>query len=146
VKLLTKGHVDNGFTSTVLGGDVIDGPVESVKDNRCSSGVTGEDLDGDEVGLLGDTILGTTDSTSNVGSVAEGIGVSTTSSVVAKSSTATKVGMGNVDTAVYDISVRAATGSGVVDVASGARRLVGDGAKTPGSTRLGGQSAVRQLR
>lgn len=108
--------------------------------------VTSEDLDRDEVGLLGDTILGATDSTSNVGSVAEGIGVSTTSSVVAESSTATKVGMSDVDTAVYDISVRAATGSGVVDVAGGARRLVGDGTETPGSTRLGGQSAVRQLR
>jgi hypothetical protein len=46
-----KRQVDNRATSTALGGDVVDSPVETSKDSGGRSLTASEDLDGDDVGL-----------------------------------------------------------------------------------------------
>jgi hypothetical protein len=47
----TERQVDDGTTSTVLGGDVVNSPVETSKDSRGRTRSTSEDLDRDDVGL-----------------------------------------------------------------------------------------------
>jgi hypothetical protein len=95
--------------------------------------------------LLGNTVGRASDGTGNVSTVAEGILVSTTNSVVTKRSTATEVGVADLDTAINDVGVRALAGSGVVDVAGRAGGSVRDSTETPWGTRLGSQSTVSKL-
>lgn len=138
----TEGQVDDGAGLAGLGGDVADGPVETGEDGGGGSRGALEDLDGDQVGLLSDTVGGAADGASNVGAVAESVGVGSADSVVAESGTAAELGVGNKDTGVDDVCVSVLSSGGVVDVRGGGAGAVADGTKTPSSTSLGGQSLL----
>lgn len=73
----------------------------------------------------------TSDSTSNVSTVAHGVSGAATDGVVPERGTAAELGVRGEDTSVYDVGVGTATGGAVVDVRRRARRRVGDGTKTP---------------
>lgn len=94
---------------------------------------------------LGNTVGGRSNGSSNVGTVAQGVDVGTTGSVVTERSTATEVSVVDVDAAVNDVSVRTGAGSGVVGVGAATGGSAGDGGETPRSAALGGQSTVSEF-
>lgn len=53
---LTKTHVDRSLASTTLVHNVVDSPVETVKNDRGAGGLALEDLDGQKVGLFGHSV------------------------------------------------------------------------------------------
>ena len=114
--LAAEGHVDDRARGAALGGDVVDGPVETSKDGRGSTLRALEHLDGDQVGLLGNTVGRATDGTGNVGAVAEGVSVGSADGVVAKSGTTAKLSVSNDDTGVNDVGVGVLPSGGVIDV------------------------------
>lgn len=103
-----------------------------------SSGI--EDLDGDESGLLGDSVGRASDGAGAVGAVSVLIGVGGAGDeVLAPDGAAAELGVGGVDASVDDIDAGAGAGGGVVDVLGRALQLVGDAAETPWGAGLGGQ-------
>ena len=137
-----EGHVDDGAGLAGLGGDVANSPVETGKDGGGGTLSALEDLNRDQVGTLGNTVSGATNGTSNVGAVAESVGVGSADSVVSESGTTTKLGVGDDDTGVDNVGVGVLSSGRVVDVRGGGTGAVADGTKTPGSTGLGGQSLL----
>jgi hypothetical protein len=95
--------------------------------------------------LLGNTIGGAGDSTSDVGAVTKGISVSAREGIETKRGAAAELGVSNLDTTVHNIGIRARTSRGVIDVAGRAGGAVRDRTKTPSGTSLSGKSTVRQL-
>jgi hypothetical protein len=97
-----------------------------------------KDLDGDEVGLLGNTVSDTTDGTGNVGTVASIVNVRTTDKVRAKRSTTFELSVVDVDARVNDIAVSTCASGGVVVVSVGSVVALRDTAKTPSTASLRG--------
>lgn len=137
---LTERHVDGGLSGTGLLHNVVDGPVEPVKNGGSGRRLALEDLDGEKLGLLRDTIGLATNGTGNVGSVADAVNVLASNSVVGKFSTAFKFLVLGVDTSVNDVAEGTLASLVVVDVAGAGIALVRDSTQTPGSTFLSGQS------
>lgn len=95
-----------------------------------------KDLDGDEVGLLGDTISSTTDGTSDMSTVASIVNVRTTDEVGAKRSAALELSVVDVDARVNDIAVSTSASGGVVIVRVGGVVALRDTAKAPSAAGL----------
>jgi hypothetical protein len=90
-----------------------------------------KDLDGDEVGLLGNPVSYTTDGTSDVGTVTNIVNVRTTSKVLAEGGTTAKLPMVDIDARVNDIAIGASTSGGVVVVGVGSIIALRNAAETP---------------
>lgn len=95
--------------------------------------------------LLGNSIGGAGDSTSDVSAVTKGVSVSTREGVETKRGAAAELGVSNLDATVHNIGISARASRGVIDVAGRAGCAVRDRTKTPGGTSLSGKSAVRQF-
>jgi hypothetical protein len=120
-----------------VGGD----PVDAGNDTGVGAGaIVSEDLDGNDGGLLCDSVCGAGNGSSDVGSVAIGISVAgSRDGVVAPDGAAAKVVVGGQDTGVDDVGIDAGACAAVVDVVGAGAGLVRDGAKTPrGDGGLGG--------
>lgn len=101
--------------------------------------VGAEDLDSEELGLLGYTVGLGSNGTSAVSAVAVAISVRTIASVVGEeSSTTLELRVSGRDTSVDDVHTGTRSSRGVVGVGSGSRVGVRNAAKTPGSRRLSG--------
>lgn len=100
-----------------------------------------EDLDGNEVGFLGNTIGRTTNSASDVSTVACIIDVGATNKVLAERGTTTKFSVINVDARINDIAISASTGGSVVVVSVGSIVTLRDAAETPRAASLGGNGS-----
>lgn len=130
----TERHVGNSLLAGGVGGN----PVDTLNDTGGGTGTrVVEDLDGDESGLLGDTVGGTTDGTGNVGTVTVTV-IGTASNVGTHGGTAAELGVGGADTGVNDVDGNALAGGGVIDVVGGTSSQVRDTAQAPGGTGLGG--------
>ena len=97
-----------------------------------------KDLDGDEVGLLSNTISNTTDGTSDVSTVASVVNVGATDEVGAKRSAALELSVVDVDARVNDIAVSTSASGGVVVVSVGGVVTLRDAAKAPSAAGLRG--------
>lgn len=134
---LTKGHVDNSASLTTLAKNVVDSPLETVKDNRSRRLAITENLDIDNVGRLRNTESPSSNSSRNMGAVAEGIVEGTTSGVVSVNCTTAKLDMPNIDATIYDVGIATAAGARVEEVGCRSAVPVGDGAEAPGGAGLG---------
>src|SRR5690606_6950683 len=115
-----------------------DDPVDTSDDTGVGAGAGGgEDLHTDEACLLGNTVGGATDGTSNVSTVTVAVsGRLAGDGVVTGRSTATELGVAGVDTSVNNVGEGTGTRAAVVDVGGEASVPVGDAGKTPGSAGL----------
>lgn len=87
-----QGHVDDDTVGAAAAGRVGDNKVHAADDARVGARAGRvEDLDGVELGLLGDTVLGSADGAGAVGSVAVAISVAAVDKVASPGGTATKV-------------------------------------------------------
>lgn len=120
-----------------VGGD----PVDAGNDTGVGAGtVVSKDLDGNDGGLLCDSICSAGNGSSDVSSVAVGVRVAGSGDgVVAPDGAAAKIVVGGQDTGVDDVGIDAGACAAVVDVVGAGAGLVRDGAKTPrGDGGLGG--------
>lgn len=143
--ILTKRHADGSGVGAALGDDVVHGPVEAVQDDGRGAGRALEDLDGDDGGLLGDTVGRSANGASNVSAVAVGISIAAADGVVAGRGTANELVVSRQDARVDNVGIGAASSRAVVDVARGARSAVRDGAQTPGSASLRDEGGRAEL-
>lgn len=132
-----KGQVHDGGVLAAVGDDVVSSPVEALENDGRGRGAALEDLDGQERGLLGDTIGGAADGASNVSAVADAVLLVAGEGSEGLGGTATEVVVGVVDARVNDVGVRVSTRGIIIDVAGSTRLTVGDGAETPGGRVLG---------
>jgi hypothetical protein len=95
-----------------------------------------KDLDGDEVGLLGNTVSRSTDGASNVSTVASIVDVRTTDKVFAERGTTTEFFVVDVDARVNNIAKSSCAGCGIVVVSVGSVVALRDTAKTPCTASL----------
>lgn len=99
-----------------------------------------EDLDGNESGLLGDSIGRASYGAGTVGAVSVLVGVGGAGDeVLAPDGATAELGVRGVDAGVDDVDAGAGAGGGVIDVLGRALDLVGDAAETPWGAGLGGQ-------
>ena len=97
-----------------------------------------KDLDGDEIGLLGNTVSSTTNGTGDVSTVASIVNVRATDKVGAKGSATLEFSVVDVDARVNDIAISTSTSSGVVIVSVGSVVALRDTTKTPSAASLRG--------
>jgi hypothetical protein len=135
---LTKTHVDRRLASTTLVHNVVDSPVETVKNDRGAGGLALEDLDGQKVGSLGHSVGRAANGTGNVRSMADAVNVFAASSVVRQRCAAAELDMSGIDASVDDVGIGAGASAGVIDVIGTILSPVGNAAKTPWGARLGG--------
>lgn len=132
----TKRHVDDGLLALVDADD----PVKSSDDSRGGTrALTVENLDTDEVDLLGNTVGVSSDGTGDVGTVTVLISVGRAlDKVVTHLGTAAKVDMGGVDTSVNNVGGHTSSGRVGILVRGtlGDTAALGDTGKTPGWGRL----------
>lgn len=132
----TKRHVDDGLLALVDADD----PVKSSDDSRGGTRtLTVEDLDTDEVDLLGNTVGVSSDGTGDVGTVTVLVGVGRAlDEVVAHLGTAAKVDMGGVDTSINNVGGHTSSGRVGILVRGtlGDTTALGDTGETPGGGRL----------
>lgn len=132
----TKRHVDDGLLALVDADD----PVKSSNDSRSGTrALTVEDLDTDEVDLLGNTVGVSSDGTSDVGTVTVLVGVGRAlDEVVAHLGTAAKVDMGGVDTSINNVGGHTSSSRVGIFVrrSLGDTTALGDTGETPGGGRL----------
>lgn len=140
----TERHVDNGLCGSALADNIIGSPVETGEDNGGAGRRALEHLDSLNGGLLSNTVSLSANSTGNMGSVANGIGVLATEGSVDGLSTALELAVSSPDTCVNDVGISACTSIGVVDVAGGSPGTVRDRSKSPSSARLGCQGTLRE--
>ncbi len=133
---------DHGAAGPALGGDVVEGPVEAVDDDRGRAARALEHLHGDDGRLLGHAVRLAGDRAGHVGAVADRVGGAAADGVVPERGAALELAVRVQDAGVDDVGVGALAGGGVVDVRGGAGGLVGDGAETPGGARLRGQGPL----
>ena len=120
----------------------LNGPLDTLDDIRHGTRARrSEDLDGIDVGLLGDTVLLTSDGSGAVGSVSIAISVLIVGrDSLSPAGTALEVNMVNVDTSVNSVGINSLTTiSGIQVLVEGTKREavpVGDTGQTPGSTLL----------
>ena len=148
----TEGHVGDGATEALslasLGGlDLLDvrlgSPLNALDDiGHASRAVGAKDLDGVDLGLLGDAVLLTGDGARAVGAVAVAVDILVTrGNGSAPRGTALEVDVVDVGASVNDIGIDTLTTLGGVEVlvecAEGKRVAVGDTGKTPGCALLG---------
>jgi hypothetical protein len=69
-------------SGATLGDDVVGSPVVTVEDGRGGARLASEDLDGDDLCLLGDTVGPGSDGACDVGTVADGVDVLASDGVV----------------------------------------------------------------
>lgn len=142
-----EGQVGGGAGRAAAGGAVAGEPGQAGDDVRgiAASGLVA-DLDGDELGLLGDTIGVGANGAGDVGSVALEVGVGLSLDVVyTLDGTSAKVGVGGVDTCVDDVRAGPLTGRAVVDIGGGSRSAaVGDLSEPVSGARLAGESSKGQ--
>lgn len=137
----SEGHGEDGLLGETEGLGVGGNPLDARDDTRVGAGsISTEDLDGNESGLLGDTVGRASDGTGTVSSVSVLIGVGRTGDVVGSpDGTSTELSVSGVDTGINNVDAGALASGGVVDVGGGSLDLVGDAAETPWGTGLGGQ-------
>jgi len=126
----TQGHVDDRLAGNSVGGN----PVHTRDDTGGGARSGGaQDLDTDQLDLLGNTVLGTTDGTGNVGAVSVLVNVGgARDEVGASGGTATKVSVGGVDTSVNNVGGDSLTSGIVVEVVGvDVQVALGDARKTP---------------
>lgn len=136
---LTKAHVDRSLLSTTLAHNVIDSPVEAVKDDGGARRLALEDLDGQKVGLLGHSVGLAANGTSNVRSVADAVNMAATSGVVCQRCAALELDVVDIDATVDNVGIGACASAGVVDVVGACLSLVGNAAQAPWGALLSGQ-------
>lgn len=95
-----------------------------------------QNLDGVEVGLLGNTIGGSTNGAGNVSAVAVAVGVVVVDKVAGPGGAATKVRVVGVDASVNHVGAGAGTGAVVVGVLGGTRLLGREAGNAPGGAVL----------
>lgn len=134
---LTKGHVDNRASLATLAKNVVDSPLETVKDDRGRRFAVTEDLDINNVGRLRNTESPPSNSSRNVGTVAEGIVKDATGGIVSVDRTTAKLDVPNIDATVNDVGIAAAAGTRVEAVGGRSAVPAGDGAQAPGGAGLG---------
>lgn len=132
----TQAHVDGGLAGAVLGDDVVDSPVEAVEDDGGGGALALEDLDGEQVGLLGNTIGLSADGAGNVGSMANAVLSVVLEDGVGLDGTALKLGVSVADAGVDDVGICALAGIAVIDVLCGSGLAVRDGSQAVGDTVL----------
>lgn len=137
----TKGHAANRAAGRgLVVGDVVNTSNDASVRARARSG---QDLDGLQGNLLGNSVGGSSDGSGAVGSVSvEVLGAFSGDGVEDRGSTATEVNVGGKDTSVNDVDINSLTGNRVVGVGSaqGEVALV-NAVKTPGGRALGGGGA-----
>lgn len=144
----TKRHVGGRTLEIgILLGRLLDvrlgGPLNTLDDVRHSARSVGaEHLDCEDVGLLGDTVLLTTDSTGAVSSVSVAVDIGITSrNGLAPLGTALEVNVLNVRASIDDVNVDTRATAGLVDVlvevAEVQTLLVRDTGESPGGVFLG---------
>jgi len=131
----TKGHVGNRGAAT--GGSAVGSPLNTLNDTGPGSRTTAaEHLDGDEGGLLGNTVVEATGGGGNVGSVSVAVRVGLTrDGVDTEDGTALEVLVGQEDTGVDDVGVDASAGRLPVSVGVVVEEEVAElvnSAETPG--------------
>lgn len=111
--------------------------VHASNDSRVGTGtVITQDLDGVEGGLLGDTVGGGADSSSNVGAVTLAVTITATSKVLEELGTSIKVGMLNINAGVDDVRASTLTSALVVGVSLATGLGAGKTGDTPRSIVL----------
>lgn len=142
-----KGQVGGGAGGAAAGGAVAGEPGQAGDDVRgiAASGLVA-DLDGDELGLLGNTVGVGADGTSDVGTVTLEVGVGLGLDVVhTLDGTSTKVGVGGVDTRVNNVRAGSLTSRGIVDIGGGSSSAaVGDLTEPISGAGLAGESSKGQ--
>jgi hypothetical protein len=146
----TKRHI-GGRTLESLGvlldllGVRLGGKLDTSNNVGHGSGtVRSKDLDGDDVGLLGNTVLGATNSTRTVGSVTVSIlvGIARGNSLTPLGS-ASEVVVSDIDTGVNNVRGHSLSSNVIVEVLVERAQVkglsVGDSGKTPGSIELSGK-------
>lgn len=127
------GGKQTSFASSSLCLDIGNNPVDTGNDT--SGGTTtivSQNLDGDDVDGLCNTVCGSTDGTSDVGSMSEEIRVGRArDSVESPGGTAAKLSVCNQNTGVDNVGKDASSSTAIIDVAGTGSALVRDGAKTP---------------
>lgn len=131
-----QGHVDHSALTLVDRDD----PVQGSNNARGrTAAIASQDLDTNQLDLLGNSVAGTTNGTGDVSTVAVLVSVGgTLDKVGAHLGTATKVSVSSVDTSVNDVGSDASTGSiGVLvrGLGVGQSTALADTAKTPGGRR-----------
>lgn len=131
-------HVGNSAVGALAGSGILGNELDTGDDTAVGAGTTVvEDLDGEELGLLGDTEGQTADGAGNVGTVALAIGIAVISKVLEPLGAALELGVLNVNASVDDIGT-GALASGLVEGVGGATGLGRrDTGKTPRSILLG---------
>lgn len=137
-----QAKVEGGFSESVLGSGVGNTPVNTLDHARGRTGASsGKDLDGDNVGLLSNSVCSASEGTSGVGSVAVAISVVVIDGVGSPADTASEFRVVDINTGVNTINGDALASRAVIDKVLVSRSLVGDSAQTPGgSVWLGGES------
>lgn len=134
-----KGHVDDDALRAVLLSSVLDGEVHTTDDTGGSARSVGvEDLDGEELSLLGDTVGLGADGAGNVGAVAITVSVVIVGEVLEPLGAALEFGVLGVNTGVDNVGAGALTGAVVVGVGGAAGLLAGKTGNAPGSVGLSG--------
>ena len=115
---------------TVLGRSVLGGPLDTGNNLTVVALTAGvENLDGDQVGLLGHTVLGAAGGAGDVGAVAVAVLVEAIAGKVGTpDSAAAEIAVVGVDTGINDVRVSVFAGRGVVDVVGGSGLAVRDAA------------------
>lgn len=144
--LATQRHVDDRLAGSALGDDVVDSPVEAGKDDGGGGLSALEDLDGEDVGLLGNTVCLSSDCTGDVGSVADSVGGIAAEGRPRGDGTALELGVSGSNTSINDVGVGVETSVGVIDVAGEPLGTVGNSAQSPGSAGLSSQSLLLESR
>lgn len=130
---LEGGSKQTGFASSALCLDIGNNPVDTSNDTGGGTRtIVSQNLDGDDVDGLCNAIGGSTDGTSDVGSMSEEIRVGRArNSVESPGGTAAKLSVGNQNTGVDNVGKDASSSAAIIDVAGSGSALVRDGAKTP---------------
>lgn len=131
-----EGQVDNGAPLAATGDNVIHGPGVAVQDHAGRPGDTGEHLDINEGGSLGDAKGPAAHGAGDMGAVAQSIAESATDGVVSADGAATELVVGDVNAAVNDVDPGTGTGRVIVPVGGRTRVAARDGAETVGGTCL----------
>lgn len=138
----TQAKVEGSLSESVPGSGVGNTPVNTLYDASGRAGASsGKDLDGDNVGLLSNSVCSASEGTSCVGSVAVAISVVVVDGVGSPADTASEFRVADINTGVNTIDGDTLASRAVIDKVSVSRSPVGDSAQTPsGSVWLGDES------
>lgn len=139
----TQAKVESGLSEGTLGFGIGDTPVDTLDHTSGRAGATsGEDLNGDNVGLLSNSVGGASEGSSGMGAMAVAIGVVVVNGVGTPADTSPELGVVDINTSVNAVDSDTLASGAVIDEVLVARGFVGDSAQSPGwSVWLSGESS-----